>query len=112
MTTTAPAPYRKQQLDIAFFTELQRRVIDIFRYVSCHKDNFDAYSIIMESVLVDSGSFFDSLCQKFIREKSLSGHHFKQESQVSEFTKKVSKISNFKFGDYRLLLEGDFALSG
>ncbi len=110
--TTAPAPYPKQQLDIAYFTELQRRVFDIFRYVSCHKDNFDAYSIIMESVLVDSGSFFDSLCQTFIRAKSSTGHRFRQESHVSDFAKKASGTINFNFADYRVLLEGDFALSG
>jgi hypothetical protein len=109
--STAPAPKPKQQLDIAYFTELQRRTFDIFRYVSCHKDNFDTYSIIIESVLVDSGSFFDSLCQTFVRAKASSGFHFKQESNVPQFAKKASG-ANFNFADYRVLLEGEFALSG
>ena len=79
------APYPKQQLHVAYFTELQRRLLDIFRYVSCHKDNFDAYSIIIESLLTDSGSFFDSLCQTLIRTRSSSGHHFRQESLRQRF---------------------------
>jgi len=99
-------------LDIAYYTELQRRVLDIFRYVSCHKDNFGTYSIIMESVLVDTGSFFDSLCQTFIRAMSSSGHRFKQESHIPDFVKKANGSDNFNFTDYRTLLEGEFTLSG
>jgi len=107
----APIP-PKQQLDIAYYSELQRRVFDIFRYVSCHQNNFGAYSIIMESVLVDSGSFFDSLCQTFIRARSFDGHHFRQEACVKDFANKASRDDNFNCGDYRLLLDGEFALSG
>jgi hypothetical protein len=110
--TTAPTPVPKQQLDIAYYVELQRRVLDIFRYVSCHKTNFDAYSIIMESVLVDTGSFFDSLCQTFVRAMSSSGHRFKQESHIQDFARKASGTDNFNFADYRTLLEGEFTLSG
>ena len=87
-------------------------MLDIFRYVSCHKNNFDTYSIIMESVLVDTGSFFDSLCQTFIRALSSSGHRFKRESHISDFVKKASGSDNFNFADYRTLLEGEFTLSG
>jgi len=92
--------------------ELQRRVLDIFRYVSCHKNNFETYSIITESVLVDTGSFFDSLCQTLIRGMSSSGMHFKQEGQIPNFAQKASGRDNFNFGDYRTLLEGEFAVSG
>ena len=99
-------------LDIAYFTELQRRTLDIFRYVSCHEKNFATYSIIIESTLVDSGSFFDSLCQTFIRNKSSTRYHFAQESKVQDWTDKIKRDKNFNFGDYRVLLEEDFTLSG
>jgi hypothetical protein len=68
--------------------------------------------VIIESVLIDTCSFFDSLCQTLIREKSKSGHVFKQESQIPDFTKKVSGDEQFNFADYRILLEGDFVLPG
>jgi hypothetical protein len=86
-------------------------MVDIFRYVSCHEKNFDTYSVVLESLLIDTCSFFDSSCQTFIREKSLAGHTFKQESRVGDFEKKVSGSAEFNFGDYRQLLEGDFVLS-
>ena len=86
-------------------------MVDIFRYVSCHEKNFDTYSVILESLLIDTCSFFDSLCQTLIREKSLAGYAFKQESQVDDFKKKVSGAAEFNCGDYRKLLEGDFVLS-
>jgi hypothetical protein len=69
---TVPAPLANQQLEIAYYFELQRRVFDIFRYVSCHKANFNVYSVVVESVLVDAGSFFDSQCQTLIWECQLS----------------------------------------
>lgn len=109
--TASPAPCPKHQLDIAYFMELQRRVFEIFRYVSCHEDNFDVYSIVLESVLVDSGSFFDSLCQTFIRSQSSSGQHFKRESEVSGFEKKANGTDDFNFADYRTILQGEFGLS-
>ena len=98
-------------MDIPYYIELQRRTFDIFRYVSCHEENFGTHSVILESLLVDTCSFFDSLCQTFIREKSGAGHVFKQESQVSDFTGKLNGSREFNFGDYRKLLEGDFVLS-
>lgn len=101
----------KLLLDIPYYLELQRRMVDIFRYVSCHEKNFDTYSVIMESLLIDTCSFFDSLCQTLIREKSKAGHAFKRESRVGDFKKKVSESEGFCFRDYRELLEGDFVLS-
>jgi hypothetical protein len=98
-------------MDIPYYIELQRRMFDIFRYVSCHEKNFDTYSVILESLLVDTCSFFDSLSQTFIREKASAGLVFKQESGVGEFKNKVSGKNEFNFGDYRTLLEPDFALS-
>ena len=86
-------------------------MLDIFRYVSCHEKNFDTYSVVLESLLIDTCSFFDSLCQTFIRGKSRAGHAFKQEPKVGDFHKKVSGDEEFDFGDYRVLLEDDFILS-
>jgi len=54
-----------------------RVMFDIFRYISCHQRNFDTYSVTLESLLVDTCSFFDSLCQTFIRETSRTGVVFK-----------------------------------
>lgn len=98
-------------MDIQYYLELQRRIIDIFRYVACHKDNFDTYSLMLESLLVDTCSFFDSTCQTFIREKAAAGHSFKEEQRITDFASKLTMGNNFKFPDYRALLEGDFALS-
>ena len=98
-------------LDIPYYLELQRRTVDIFRYVSCHEKNFDTYSVTLESLLIDTCSFFDSQCQTLIREKSRAGYTFKQASEVPDFKKKVNNDANFNFGDYRKLLEGDFDLS-
>ena len=66
-------------MDIQYYIELQRRMIDIFRYVSCHEKNFDTHSLILENLLEGTCSFFDSLCQTYIREMSASGLTFKQE---------------------------------
>jgi hypothetical protein len=101
----------KLLLDIPYYIELQRRMVDIFRYVSCHEKNFDAYSVILESLLIDTCSFFDSLCQTLIREKSRTGYAFTQEPHVGDFKKKVCGNEDFNFGDYRKLLESDFVLS-
>jgi hypothetical protein len=98
-------------MDIPYYIELQRRMFDIFRYVSCHERNFETHSVILESLLVDTCSFFDSLCQTLIRERSGAGHVFKQQSHIGDFEGKLSGSSEFNFGDYRTLLEGDLVLS-
>jgi len=107
----ARGAFMKLSLDISYYIELQRRMVDIFRYVSCHERNFDTYSVILESLLIDTCSFFDSLCQTLVREKSTAGYAFKRESQVPDFKQKVSGSAEFNFGDFRKLLEGEFALS-
>jgi hypothetical protein len=98
-------------MDIPYYIELQRRTFDIFRYASCHEKNFDTYSVMIESLLVDTCSFFDSLCQTFIREKAKVGHAFKEQSKIKDFAKTVGGGENFNFSDYRTLLEGEFVLS-
>lgn len=86
-------------------------MFDIFRYVSCHEKNFATYSVSLESLLVGTCSFFDSQCQTFIREKSAAKYAFRQEANVPQFVNKVSGRTNFNCGEYRELLEADFALS-
>jgi hypothetical protein len=98
-------------LDLPYYLELQRRMFDIFRYVSCHQKNFVTHSVMLESLLIGACSFFDSQCQTFIREKSHTQHIFRQQFKVKDFKKKVGGRDNFNFGDYRTLLEADFALS-
>lgn len=108
---SAPAPLANQQLEIAYYMELQRRIFDIFRYVSCHENNFNTYSIILESVLVDAGSFFDSECQTLIRHLATNGHKFAGQNNIKDFGRKVEAKDNFNFGDYRMLLEAHFKIS-
>jgi len=106
-----PTPAPKQPLDVAYYAELQRRFFDILRYISCHERNFDTYSIVLESLLVDSSSFFDSLSQQFIRDKVSSGHTFAAQHRIQDFALKASGQENFNFGDYRTLLEDDLTIS-
>jgi hypothetical protein len=79
--------------------------------MTCHDDNFSCYSIKNESLIVDICSFFDSLCQTYIRDKASSGYVFNNQSQIKEFQDKIQGKSNFNAGDYRKLFEMDFNLS-
>jgi hypothetical protein len=97
--------------DVSYYVFLQRRLYDIFSYVSCHIGNFDTHSIQIESLLVDVCSFFDSLCQRFICELAGSGRTFINGSSIDKFNQKVAGTVYFNAGDYRILLEGDFAFS-
>lgn len=97
--------------DVTYYLELQRRLFEIFLYVSCHEDNFGTFSIKLESLFVDICSFLDSLCQTVIRELGSTGHRFKAENSVKSLRDKMSGAEHFDFGDYRGLLEGDFLLS-
>lgn len=98
-------------IDIPYYVELQRRMFDIFRYVSCHEKNFETHSVMLESLLIGAASFFDSQCQTFIREKSDARHVFTQEANVKDFKVKAEGKDNFTCADYRVLLESDFGLS-
>src|SRR5690348_3898973 len=105
-----PSAFPNEQIEVAYYMELQRRVFDIFRYISCHEANFSAYSVILESVLVDAGCFFDSQCQTLIRHLVSQGMTFREENNVKEFRRKAEGKDNFNFGDYRALLEADFTM--
>ena len=95
-------------MDIPYYLELQKRVFDTLRYVSCHEGNFDTYSIVFESLLIDTCSFFDSICQTLIRERSLTE---KPEAHARDLDKKTKGSESLNFGDYRILLENKFLLS-
>jgi hypothetical protein len=97
--------------DIQYFLGLQERFIDLLSYISCHENNFTCYSVKNESLIIDICSFFDSLCQTYIRELHASRHIFKKEAEVDKFKNKIEIKSDFNAGDYRNLLEGDFNLS-
>ena len=75
--------------DIAYYVSLQRRLYEIFPYVSCHKRNFDTYSIKIESTLVDICSFFDSLSQQTIRELASAGRQVREASEYGEVSQKT-----------------------
>jgi hypothetical protein len=106
---------------LPYFIDLQNRMIDIFPFVSCHENNFDAYSIKIESLFVDVCSFFDSLCQTYICEQHTKDYVFKDEAKVKRFAKKLASVKEpkstrkkedfFNTGDYRSLFEGTFRLS-
>lgn len=97
--------------EISYFVFLQRRMYEMFLYVSCHERNFNTYSIQIESLLVDTCSFFDSLSQAFIRELATRSHGFSKETSVNSYSQKVAGTEYFHAGDYRTLFEGDFRFS-
>ncbi len=103
--------HMKHDQAIPYFVELQRRLYDIFLYVSCHERNFATYSIKIESLFVDAASFFDSLTQTFIIEQVQSGREFKAKDRVPQFNAKIERTDYFNAGDYRVLLEKEFKLS-
>jgi hypothetical protein len=86
-------------------------MIDIFPFVACHENNFNTYSIKIESLFVDVCSFFDSLCHTYICEQHARGYTFKNEGKVMDFAKKLTNDIFFNAGDYRSLFEGTFRLS-
>src|SRR5947209_16780252 len=96
-----------------YYIELQRRVQDVFLYISCHEDNFSAFSIKIESIIIDICSFFDSLCQVFIKTLKLKGHIFKEENEIKDFNKKADlgiRGYHFSIIDYKSLLFIDLSL--
>jgi hypothetical protein len=101
----------KRTTDLSYYLELQSRMLDIFRYVSCSEKNFATHSIILESLLVDSASLFDSLCQTVVREQRLSGRVFMKEEAVDKLPEKAEGRKQFTIRDYYLLLESEFLLS-
>jgi len=79
--------------------------------MTCHEDHFLCYSIKGESLMIDVCSFFDSLCQTYIRDQHSSGYVFTNEAHIKDLQKKFEGKNNFNAADYRQLLDGDFNLS-
>ena len=73
--------------NLIYYIDLQRRLQDIFLYVSCYEENFNVYSIKIESLIIDTCSFFDSLCQGFIKSLKTKNHTFKKENEIRNFIK-------------------------
>jgi hypothetical protein len=97
--------------DIQYFLGLQDRFDDLLKYTTCHEDNFSCYSIKNESLIVDICSFFDSVCQTYIRDHHFSGYAFIYEASIKHLQNKFDGSCNFNAGDYRQLLDEDFKLS-
>ncbi|HEY0432537.1 MAG TPA: hypothetical protein VGC95_01620, partial [Chitinophagaceae bacterium] len=101
-------PADRGHLDVGYYAELQKRLFDIFLYVSCDKRNFGTFSITLASVFLDAASFFDSLAQTFVRSRALAGNPFKGESNVDEFRRKADGKAFFTMDDYRKIFEPEF----
>ncbi len=80
-------------LETSYYLFLQRRMYEIFTYVSCNKNNFKTYSIQNESLLLDVCSFFDSLKQNLSNERSKNYEELFNELNLS--TKEV-KINSYE----------------
>jgi hypothetical protein len=98
-------------LNVGYYDELQKRLFDVFLYVSCDNRNFGTFSITLVSVFLDAASFFDSLAQTFIRSHVVAGNQFKAESKIDDFRRKIDGNSFFTMDDYRRLLEAEFLFS-
>jgi len=101
-----------QPLDIPYYLELQRRLENILLYVSCHENNFQTHSIKIENLFVDTCAFFESMCQSYLIENNNNGHKFEFAANISDFEKKVGGGKFFTIGDYRMILDNEFNLSG
>ncbi len=99
----------REELDIAYYLELQKRFKEITLYIACHDDNFRTYSVKIENLFVDICAFFDSLCQTFIREKTASS--FSNAASVCCLSDKITGTKYFNIIDYKTLLENAFNLS-
>ena len=101
----------RSHLDVSQYLEFQKRVLALFPYISCRIENFQTFSTVLVSVLVDAGSLFDSLAQTLIRDFASAGVSFKAASSVKDFQKKINADKFFTMEDYRVLLEEQFQLS-
>lgn len=101
----------RSHLDASQYLELQRRVIEIFPFISCRIENFQTFSATLASILLDAGSLFDSFSQNLIRCYAEAQMRFSNEDQVSDYIKKVKGEMNFNMRDYQVLLNLKFKLS-
>src|SRR5262249_52765092 len=76
-------------------------------------DNFNVYSIKIEGILIETCSFFDSLCQVFIQNLIKKNHKFTKEDEIKEIHEKLdaqNRRKHFNIQDYEKLLNVDFCL--
>jgi len=97
--------------EFLYFIELQNRLERLLTFVSCHDRNFSTYSIKIENLILDTCSFFDSLCQSHIRESTNSGTEFVAANEISNFNGKVTGDNFFNIIDYAILLERQYTIS-
>src|SRR5262252_9975548 len=105
--------YYTMEHDLIYYIDLQRRLQDVFLYVSCDEDNFNVYSVKIEGILIETCSFFDSLCQVFIQNLIKKNHKFTKENEIEEIHKKLdtqNRRKHFNIQDYEKLLNVDFYL--
>jgi hypothetical protein len=105
-------PSTRCHLDVSQYLEFQKRVLAVFPYISCNRDNFKTYSIVLVSVLLDAGSLFDSLAQTFIRCYYETGLLWEAKDSVKNFDEKVNRKKYFSMADYQTLFEAKFDFSG
>ncbi len=96
---------------LGYYNELQNRIFDIFLYVSCDQRNFGVFSIALASLFLDAASYFDSLSQNFIIERSEAGNGLKSAAAIKDLTRKTKGKSFFTIDDYRACFEAEFAFS-
>lgn len=94
------------KLDLTYYIELQNRAEEVFKFVHCHPNNFQTFSIKIENLFVDTCAFFDSLCQAHIIDEEKKGTTIDGGTQ-----KKIKKNDHLNMVDYRNFFETNHNLS-
>lgn len=101
----------RSNLDVCYYIELQKRLLDVFLYISCTQKNFETHSIKLASLILEAGTLFDSLSQTFIRSRCSEGLTFKAAGEIKHLEKKLNGSEFFKITEYRTLFETEFSFS-
>ncbi|HLP77120.1 MAG TPA: hypothetical protein VK327_09390 [Candidatus Paceibacterota bacterium] len=109
-TTSVPSTLRSG-IDVSFYLEMQKQLFEVFLFVACGQKNFDVFSVKLTSLLLEAGSFFDSLSQSFIRDVHKRGESFGVESNCGNFEAKARGEQNFTMADYRIIFEHRYQFS-
>ena len=97
-------------VDACLYLDMQNRLFEALHFVSCHEDNFATFSIRLSALLLEAGSFFDSLSQSFIRWRYESDEPFLI-NDLPSLPDKLNGTKNFNASDYRCLFESEFKFS-
>src|SRR2546423_10093793 len=98
-------------IDGSLYLDMQNRLIEALHFVSCHEDNLATYSIRLSALLLEAGSFFDSLSQSFIRWRYDTGEPLESGSEIPSLNDKLNGKKNFTVSDYRRVFESEFRFS-